>query len=70
MQQKFDTEYLGEYNCLETINSEDGYIVNIIKGKSLGKPNLCAIFVANGIRYTLSGYVDEDAMIYIVNSMK
>ena len=45
-------------------------IRRIIKGKSLGKPNLCAIFVANGIRYTLSGYVDEDAMIYIVNSMK
>lgn len=69
-QQPFDTEYLGEYNYLETINSEDRYIVNIIKGKSLGKPNLCAIFVANGIRYTLSGYIDEDTMIDIVNTMK
>lgn len=69
-QKEFDTEYLGEYKYLETINSDDGYIVNLLEGKSLGKTEICAIFVANGIRYTLTGHVEIDTMIDIVNSMK
>lgn len=69
-QNEFDTEYLGEYRYLETINSDDGYIVNLLEGKSRGKNKICAIFVANGIRYTLTGHVEIDTMIDIVNSMK
>lgn len=68
-QQYFDTEYLGLYEYLETITSNDGYKVNLLERKSLGKNEICAIFVANGIRYTLSGHVEIDKMIDIINSM-
>lgn len=68
-QQPFDTEYLGVYEYLETITSNDGYKVNLLESKALGKNEICAIFVADGIRYTLSGHIEIDEMIDIVNSM-
>ena len=68
-QQPFDTEYLGVYEYLETITQKDGYKVNLLESKALGKNEICAIFVADGIRYTLSGHVEIDEMIDIVNSM-
>ena len=36
----------------------------------LGSKKECAVFVAGGIRYTLSGYVDINTMKVIVDSMK
>ena len=68
-QQYFDSEYLGEYKYVNTITSKDGYKVNLLESKSIGKNKVCAIFVANGIRYTLSGHIEIDTMINIINSM-
>lgn len=65
-QQFFDTEYLGVYSYYDTITSDKGYTVNLLR--SAGK--VCAIFVADGIRYTLDGNVDIDTMIDIINSME
>lgn len=36
---------------------------------SVEKSKVCAIFVANGIRYTLSGHIEIDTMINVINSM-
>jgi hypothetical protein len=69
-QQPFDTEYLGTFHYLNTFISKDGYTINLLESKSLGKNQICAIFVANGIRYTLTGHVEASTMIEIVNSMK
>ncbi len=68
-EQYLDSEYLGEYKYVSTITSEDGYKVNLLESKSLGKNKVCAIFVAKGIRYTLSGHIEIDTMINIINSM-
>lgn len=69
-QQPFDTEYLGFYEYLETIETDNVGRVNILqKTGTKGKPGLCAIFVSNGIRYTLTGHIHEETMIDIINSM-
>ena len=70
-QQPFDTEYLGFYKYLETIETNNVGRVNILQEtETRGKPGLCTIFVSKGIRYTLTGHVNEDTMIDIINSMK
>lgn len=73
----WDTDYLGFYEYVETYVSAAGNKVNIIqdtiddndKNQNYvsGK---CAIFVSNGIRYTLKGRVSIDTMKKIVDSMK
>ena len=69
------TDYLGMYGFVEQFVSEQGYKVNLIEEKNDGnQPDFVskktAIFVADGIRYTLTGKTTVDNMKQIVNSMK
>lgn len=70
------TDYLGMYSFVEQFVSEQGYKVNLIEEKNDGKQpqdfvsKKTAIFVADGIRYTLTGRTTVDNMKQIVNSMK
>lgn len=70
------TDYLGMYSFVEQFVSEQGYKVNLIEEKNDGNQpqnfvsKKTAIFVADGIRYTLTGRTTVDNMKQIVNSMK
>lgn len=69
------TDYLGMYGFVEQFVSEQGYKVNLIEEKNDGNqpdfvPKKTAIFVADGIRYTLTGRTTVENMKQIVNSMK
>lgn len=70
------TDYLGMYKFTEQFVSEQGYKVNLIEETIDGNqpPNFVskkiAVFVADGIRYTLTGRTTVDNMKQIVNSMK
>ncbi|EFH93955.1 hypothetical protein B9N49_06520 [Finegoldia magna] len=70
------TDYLGMYGFVEQFVSEQGYKVNLIETKNDGNQpqnfvsKKIAVFVADGIRYTLTGKTTVDNMKQIVNSMK
>ena len=70
------TDYLGMYSFVEQFVSEQGYKVNLIEEKNdCNQPQdfvskKIAVFVADGIRYTLTGRTTVDNMKQIVNSMK
>ena len=70
------TDYLGMYSFVEQFVSEQGYKVNLIEEKKDGNQpqdfvsKKIAVFVADGIRYTLTGRTTVDNMKQIVNSMK
>ena len=70
------TDYLGMYGFVEQFVSEQGYKVNLIEEKNDGNQpqnfvsKKIAVFVADGIRYTLTGKTTVDNMKQIVNSMK
>ncbi|WP_297810270.1 hypothetical protein [uncultured Finegoldia sp.] len=70
------TDYLGMYGFVEQFVSEQGYKVNLIEEKIDGNQpqdfvsKKIAIFVADGIRYTLTGRTTVENMKQIVNSMK
>lgn len=70
------TDYLGMYGFVEQFVSEQGYKVNLIEEKNGGNQpqnfvsKKIAVFVADGIRYTLTGRTTVDNMKQIVNSMK
>lgn len=70
------TDYLGMYKFTEQFVSEQGYKVNLIEETIDGiQPQnfvskKTAIFVADGIRYTLTGRTTVENMKQIVNSMK
>lgn len=70
------TDYLGMYGFVEQFVSEQGYKVNLIEIKNDGNQpqnfvsKKIAVFVADGIRYTLTGKTTVDNMKQIVNSMK
>ena len=70
------TDYLGMYGFVEQFVSEQGYKVNLIEEKNDGNQpqdfvsKKTAIFVADGIRYTLTGRTTVENMKQIVNSMK
>lgn len=70
------TDYLGMYGFVEQFVSEQGYKVNLIEEKNDGNQpqdfvsKKTAIFVADGIRYTLTGRTTVENIKQIVNSMK
>lgn len=70
------TDYLGMYGFVEQFVSEQGYKVNLIEEKNDGNQpqnfvsKKIAVFVADGIRYSLTGRTTVDNMKQIVNSMK
>lgn len=70
------TDYLGMYKFTEQFVSEQGYKVNLIEETIDGNQpqdfvsKKTAIFVADGIRYTLTGRTTVENMKQIVNSMK
>ena len=70
------TDYLGMYGFVEQFVSEQGYKVNLIEEENDGNlpqdfvSKKIAVFVADGIRYTLTGRTTVDNMKQIVNSMK
>ena len=70
------TDYLGMFGFVEQFVSEQGYKVNLIETKNDGNQpqnfvsKKIAVFVADGIRYTLTGRTTVDNMKQIVNSMK
>lgn len=69
----FEKEYLGFYEFVESYISEQGYRVNILKDTSSADESISekiAIFVADGIRYTLSGRTSYDMLKEVVDSMK
>ncbi len=76
MNNGWDTDYLGLYEFIESYISEQGYAVNIIEdtieeGNSENYVSeKAAIFVADGIRYTLKGRTSLDEMKSIVDSME
>lgn len=76
MNNGWDTDYLGLYEFVESYISEQGYAVNIIEdtieeGNSENYVSeKAAIFVADGIRYTLKGRTSLDEMKSIVDSME
>uniref|UniRef100_UPI004055C82F hypothetical protein n=1 Tax=Agathobacter sp. TaxID=2021311 RepID=UPI004055C82F len=74
-EQGFDTDYLGLYEYVESYTSEQGYKVNLIQDTIEEDvegyvSEKCAVFVADGIRYTLRGRTSLETMKEIVDSMK
>lgn len=75
----WDTEYLGLYQFVENYISEQGYKVNLLEDtleasldvteSTIYVSEKCAVFVADGVQYTLKGRVSEDTMKEIVDSM-
>ncbi|MGI5824353.1 MAG: hypothetical protein ACOX7J_02165 [Bacillota bacterium] len=73
-----EMDYLGMYKYLESYVSEQGYRVNII-GSTVAadavnldenfQSEKIAVFVADGIRYTLKGHVSAETLKALVNSM-
>lgn len=73
----WDSDYLGMYESMESFESEQGYQVNVIQdtvGKEMENANTVsekvAIFVSDGVRYTLKGRVSLDTMKEIINTME
>lgn len=76
MKNGWDTDYLGFYEFKENYVSAQGYKVNLIEDTT-GEDNVenyvsekCAVFVADGIRYTLKGRTSYENMKNIVDTMK
>lgn len=72
----WNTDYLGMYEYVESYTSSQGYKVNLIQDTTDEEKvsgyvsEKCAIFVVDGIRYTLKGRISFDTMRTIVDSMK
>lgn len=65
----WDKEYLGAYDFVESYQTYDGYKANILSsGESNTKPMYQAVFVADGIRYTIRGRVDIMLLKEILDS--
>ena len=75
LEQGWATDYLGFYEYVESYTSKQGYKVNLIWNST--EENVsedyisekCAIFVADGIRYTLCGHTSMEMIKEIVDSM-
>jgi len=74
-QNGWETDYLGLYKFAGNYISEQGYRVNLVEDTADGNEaenyisEKCAVFVADGIRYTLRGRVSTEEMKNIVDSM-
>ena len=76
LEQGWDTDYLGFYEYVESYTSKQGYKVNLIQDTT--EENVennyvsekCAIFVADGVRYTLCGRTSMETIKEIVDSME
>lgn len=73
----WDTDYLGMYENVEEYQSAQGYTVDLIQstnGNETADQDVIsekiAVFVADGVRYTLKGQVSIDIMKEIVDTMK
>ncbi len=73
-----DKDFLGMYKFQESYISSKGYKVNIVtstEGESINSESnsivseKCAIFVADGVRYTLKGRVSTELLKEILNTM-
>lgn len=76
MSNGWDTDYLGLYEFVESYTSAQGYRVNIIQD-TVDEENVedyvsekVAVFVADGVRYSLKGRVPIDTLKNIVNTMR
>ena len=76
MSNGWDTDYLGLYEFVESYTSAQGYRVNIIQD-AVDEENVedyvsekVAVFVADGVRYSLKGRVSIDTLKNIVNTMR
>lgn len=68
-----NTEYLGEYNLIDDYTSSKGYRVNIIESNTNNTEDTSekiAIFVADGVRYTLKGRTSIQNIKNIVDTME
>ena len=76
MNNGWSVDYLGNYQFKEQYISKQGYKVNIIESKTTDsdKENYisekCAVFVADGIRYTLKGSTSLENIQAIIDTMK
>ena len=76
LDQGWDTDYLGFYEYVESYTSKQGYKVNLIQdttGENESEDYIsekCAVFVADGIRYTLCGRISMAMIKEIVDSME
>ncbi len=74
METGWNEEYLGMYDYVESYVSEQGYHVNILQDTAdenvVTVSEKCAVFVADGIQYTLKGRVPLETMKEIVETMK
>ncbi len=75
MEYGWDIDYLGMYQFKENYISLQGYKVNLLEDTIKNKTEnyiseKCAIFVADGIRYTLKGRTSFENMKYIVDTME
>lgn len=75
MENGWDIDYLGMYQFKENYISLQGYKVNLLEDTIKNKTEhyisqKCAIFVADGIRYTLKGRTSFENMKYIVDTME
>lgn len=71
----WDTDYLGMYRFVESYTSRQGYVVNIIEDtieEDLEDyvSEKVAVFVADGVRYSLKGRVSVDTMKNIIDTMR
>ena len=76
MNNGWSVDYLGNYQFKEQYISKQGYKVNIIESKTTDsdKENYisekCAVFVSDGIRYTLKGRTSLENIKAIIDTMK
>lgn len=78
-QQILDTEYLGYFKYIDTYTSEQGYTVNLLQDTIDNRvevdayayrPQVKAIFVVQGLRYTLTGRIPAEEMKTLVETMQ
>ena len=74
--QGLDSEYLGYYEYDDSFVSSQGYKANLFQSTtpsngdaSVTVSEKCAVFVANGIHYTLKGHISTETMKQIINSL-